>query len=159
MNASKIVAGLALACLATGAAAMEQDESRYYYFQTSVATTHFDPKPYHNNNTALINLERRSGTGLIVGGAYFQNSFDQPSQFVYVGKLYHLPRTRETVYAKVAGGLIHGYKGEYQDQIPFNKYGVAPAILPALGFQTRTLGGEGVVFGTAGAMVTLGFKF
>ncbi len=41
----------------------------------------------------------------------------------------------------------------------FNKYGVAPAILPALGFQTRTLGGEVVVFGTAGAMVTLGFKF
>ena len=102
MNASKIVAGLALACLATGAAAVELGESRYYYFQTSVATTHFDPKPYHNNNTALINLERRSGTGLIVGGAYFQNSFDQPSQFAYVGKLYYLPRTRETVYAKVA---------------------------------------------------------
>lgn len=159
MKASRIVTGLALACLATGAAAREPGESRYYYFQTSVATTHFDPKPYHNNNTALINLERRSGTGLIMGGAYFQNSFDQPSQFVYVGKLYYLPRTRETVYAKVAGGLLHGYKGEYQDQIPFNKYGVAPAILPALGFQTRTLGGEIVVFGTAGAMVTLGFKF
>jgi hypothetical protein len=138
---------------------MELVESRYYYFQTSVATAHFDPKPYHNNNTALVNLERRDTDGLILGGAYFQNSFGQPSQFVYVGKLYYLPRTSETVYAKVAAGLLHGYKGEFQDQIPFNNYGVAPAILPALGFQARTIGGELVVFGTAGAMVTLGFRF
>ena len=95
----------------------------------------------------------------IVGGAFFQNSFGQPSEYLYVGKMYWVPRTSETVYAKVTGGLIYGYKDEYQDQIPLNKYGVAPAILPAIGFQARTLGGELVVFGTAGAMVTLGFKF
>jgi hypothetical protein len=159
MKRLRISTVAALAFLATGVCAQDLSESRYYYFQTSVATTHFDPKPYHNNNTALLNLERRSGTGFIVGGAVFQNSFDQPSEYLYVGKLYWLPRTRETLYAKLTGGLIHGYKDEYKDQIPFNKYGVAPAILPAIGFQARTLGGELVVFGTAGAMLTLGFKF
>ncbi len=158
MKAPTIAAAIALACTAT-ASADEPAGPRYYYFQTSVATTHFDPKPYHNDNTALINLERRSGTGLIVGGAYFQNSFGQPSEYIYLGQLYWLPHTRDTIYAKLTGGLIHGYKDEYQDQIPFNKYGVAPAILPALGFQARTLGGELVLFGTAGAMLTLGFKF
>jgi hypothetical protein len=159
MNALRVATLAALACAALTAPAQDLAESRYYYFQTSVATTHFDPKPYHNNDTALINLERRSGTGFIVGGAFFQNSFGQPSEYLYVGKLYWVPRTSETVYAKVTGGLIYGYKDEYQDQIPLNKYGVAPAILPAIGFQARTLGGELVVFGTAGAMVTLGFKF
>jgi len=159
MNGLRIATFATCACLATAASAMDLGESRTYYFQTSVATTHFDPKPYHNNDQGLLNLERRGETGLIAGAAYFRNSFDQPSEFVYVGKLYPLPRTRETVYAKVAAGLLHGYKDEYKDQIPFNKYGVAPAIVPALGFQGRTVGGEVVVFGTAGVMLTFGFKF
>lgn len=159
MNGIRVTALAVLTCMATAASAIELGESRYYYFQTSVATTHFDPKPYHNNEQGLLNLELRGDTGLIAGGAYFRNSFDQPSQFLYVGKLYHVPRTRETVYAKVAAGLLHGYKDEYKDQIPFNKYGVAPAIVPALGFQARTVGGEVVVFGTAGVMLTFGFKF
>jgi hypothetical protein len=130
-----------------------------YYFQTSLVTTHFDPKPDHNNHQGLLNVERRGGTGLVLGAAYFQNSFSQPSEYFYVGKLFTLPYTRETMYAKLTGGLLHGYRGEYQDEIPFNKYGVAPAILPSLGFQVNGVGGELVVFGLAGAMVTFGFSF
>ena len=159
MNGLRIAILSALISLATTSWALDFGESRYYYFQTSVATTHFDPKPNHNNDQGLLNLELRSDTGLIAGAAYFRNSFYQPSEFVYLGRLYHGPGTGETVYAKIAGGLLHGYRGEYQDQIPFNKYGVAPAIVPALGFQARTLGGEVVVFGTAGAMLTFGFRF
>jgi len=159
MKALSIAVMIALAGMVEVASADELSGSHYYYFQTSVATTHFDPKPDHVNDQGLLNLERRSGTGLIVGGAFFHNSFGQPSEYFYLGKLFWMPHTGKTVYAKLTGGLVHGYKDEYKDQIPFNRYGIAPAILPAIGFQARTLGGELVVFGTAGAMLTLGFKF
>lgn len=36
-------------------------------------------------------------------------------------------------YAKLMAGLIHGYKEPYEDKIPFNGLGIAPAVMPALG--------------------------
>lgn len=158
MQTLNIAATITLLCMAAASTASEFRHP-YYYFQTSLATTHFNPKPDHVNDQGLLNVERRSGAGNIVGGAYFLNSFGQPSQYIYLGKLFWVPYTSETIYAKLTGGLLHGYRGEYQDQVPFNKYGVAPVILPSVGFQARTFGGELVVFGTAGAMLTLGFKF
>ncbi|HWQ38923.1 MAG TPA: sn-glycerol-3-phosphate transporter [Burkholderiales bacterium] len=135
------------------------DEDPRYYFQTSLLTRHFEPKPEHNNQQGLLNVERYWDEGLLIGGAYFRNSFNQPAQYVYVGKRYTLPYTREAFYAKITAGLLHGYKDEYQDRIPLNGYGVAPAVLPALGFRGKTLGGELIIFGTAGAMLTIGFGF
>jgi hypothetical protein len=162
LKITQAIAALATALALAGAmqsSLAAEAGSPDYYFQTSLMTTHFDPKPEHNNHQGLLNVERRGGTGLVLGAAYFENSFYQPSEYVYIGKLYTIPYTRETVYAKLTGGLLHGYRGEYQDQIPFNKYGVAPAIVPSLGFQVNGVGGELVVFGMAGAMVTFGFSF
>jgi hypothetical protein len=153
-------ARFAIACVLIAAAgtAHAQDAERYY-FQTSLLTRHFEPKPEHNNQQNLLNLERYWNGDWLAGGAYFRNSFDQPTQYYYVGKRYTLPYTREKMYAKLTAGVLYGYKDEYQDQIPFNGYGVAPAVLPALGLRGKTMGGELVVFGTAGAMLTFGFGF
>ena len=43
----------------------------------------------------------------------------------------------ELWYFKLTGGLLHGYKEPYDDKIPLNDLGVAPAILPTLGFQYK----------------------
>ncbi|HRL74969.1 MAG TPA: hypothetical protein PK440_00355 [Candidatus Accumulibacter phosphatis] len=51
---------------------------------------------------------------------------------------------------------MHGYKGQYQDKIPFNGSGYAPAIVPAVGYCYQRVCSELVLFGTAGAMLTLG---
>jgi hypothetical protein len=150
---------LAVGCLCAALSTTTRAEEARYYFQTSLLTKHFESKPDHNNQQGLLNVERYFDQGLLAGGAFFRNSFDQPTQYYYVGKRYILPRTGDKMYAKITGGLIYGYKDEYQDQIPFNGYGVAPAILPALGVRGKTFGGEVVVFGTAGAMLTFGFNF
>jgi hypothetical protein len=126
---------------------------------TSVATKHFDPSPIHNNTQHLINLEWNYDKNYIVGGAAFKNSYRQDTQLVYWGAKFHPLDSAPDVYLKVVGGLLHGYKDQYQDNIPFNKYGTAPVILPAVGYCYKHLCTEVIVFGTAGAMWTAGARF
>ncbi|EXI66834.1 MAG: hypothetical protein AW08_02421 [Candidatus Accumulibacter adjunctus] len=147
---------------ATGAPAVpESRQSDRFYLQTSVYTKHFNSDDDHNNSQKLAYAEWRlpyrwlEGQ-VLVGGAYFDNSYDQPSQFVFAGLLWRPAESVPELYLKVAAGVVHGYKGEYQDKIPFNGSGYAPAIVPAVGYCYRRLCSELVVFGTAGAMVTLG---
>ena len=126
---------------------------------TSVATRHFSPSPEHNNHQGLINLEWNYDKNYIVGGATFKNSFRQDTQLVYWGAKFRPLDSTPELYVKVVGGLLHGYKDQYQDKIPLNKYGTAPVILPAVGYCYQHLCTEVIVFGTAGAMWTAGVRF
>ena len=126
---------------------------------TSVATRHFSPSPEHNNHQGLINLEWNYDKNYIVGGATFKNSFRQDTQLVYWGAKFRPLDSTPDLYVKVVGGLLHGYKDQYQDKIPLNKYGTAPVILPAVGYCYQHLCTEVIVFGTAGAMWTAGVRF
>jgi hypothetical protein len=132
-----------------------------FYFQTSVATRHFHPKPEHVNTQDLVNLEWRfnsfaAGGQWLAGGGTFRNSFGQPSQYVYGGLLVRPLAAVQPLYFKITGGAIHGYKGEYKDKIPLNSQGVAPVVLPAVGYCYGRFCSELVSLGTIGAMLTLG---
>lgn len=126
---------------------------------TSVATRHFHPSPEHNNHQDLIHLEWNYDKDYVVGGATFKNSYYQDTQLIYWGAKFHPLESTPEMYIKVVGGLLHGYKGEYQDNIPFNQYGTAPVILPSIGYCYKHLCTEVIVFGTAGAMWTAGVRF
>jgi len=132
-----------------------------FYFQTSLATVHWNPQPDHNNTQKLIygewRLPERWLEGqVVVGAAAFSNSFSQPSQFVFGGLLWRPFDSAPAAYVRLAAGVVHGYKGEYQDKIPFNSSGFAPAIIPAVGYCFNRVCAETVIFGTAGLMWTLG---
>ncbi|WP_299728062.1 sn-glycerol-3-phosphate transporter [uncultured Endozoicomonas sp.] len=109
-----------------------------YVFSTSIYTKHWDPKPEHNNDQKLIGIERYEGNEMW-GVAFFKNSFNQDSQFVYWGKEFRLDDYVSGMRTKWAFGLLHGYRGKYKNKIPFNNLHVAPAILPTIGFSTRYL--------------------
>lgn len=132
-----------------------------FYFQTSLATVHFNPDDDHTNNQKLIygewRLQERWLEGqVLVGASAFDNSFGQPSQFVFGGLLWRPFDSLPAAYVKVVAGVLHGYKDEFQDKIPFNNSGFAPAIVPAVGYCLNRVCGEMVLFGTAGLMWTLG---
>jgi len=59
-------------------------------------------------------------------------------------------------YVKLAAGVVHGYKDEYQDKIPLNSSGFAPAIMGSVGYCYNRICSEIVIAGTAGLMWTLG---
>lgn len=146
-------------------------------FQTSVWTKHYSPEPDHINRQRLINLEYyfadtpkvhaagpeqslswRDDIRWLAGIGTFENSFGQQSTYVYGGGRYDYQLGENTLaYAKLTIGLLHGYRGEYKDKIPFNDLGVAPIILPGLGVQYRRVNFELVPFAAAGIMLNVGF--
>jgi hypothetical protein len=130
-----------------------------WLLQTSLYTTHFHDNPEHNNHQHLVNLEYQRADQWLMGGSAFDNSFGQPTQYAYVGRLFRPLDSAPLVHFKLTGGLIHGYKGQYKDKIPLNSQGVAPAIIPAIGLSGKHLSGEVNFFGLAGLMVTMGVLF
>ena len=57
------------------------------------------------------------------------------------------------------GGLLHGYKEPYDDKIPLNGLGVAPAIVPSLGFRYKWFLAEANLGGLAVITFTAGVRF
>lgn len=146
--------------------------------QTSLWTRHYSSDPDHTEKQRLINLEwtfadtdnitieRPAGSDWrdeirwLVGGATFKNSFNQQSTYLYAGGRYDYYETPSTrAYAKLTAGILHGYRGEFRDKIPFNRFGVAPAILPAFGVEYHRVNLEMIPFGTAGVMFNIGYVF
>ncbi len=128
-----------------------------WLIQTSVWTDHFDTEQAHTNKQNLIGVEWWAANNWIMGAAAFKNSFGQPSQYVYVGKLWRPWDAVPLVHVKLTGGLLHGYKGEYKDKVPFNSdNGIAPLLLPSIGLSGKRFTTDLVIFGTAGAMLTIG---
>ena len=76
-----------LLLLAGNANAMEIAEWR---FQTSLYTMHWSDDPDHVNNSKLLNLEFETTKRWIYGFAYFDNSFGQPSEYLYAGYSWRL---------------------------------------------------------------------
>lgn len=126
--------------------------------QTSLYTHHFDPDPDHVNNQRMIDFELRFHNDWLAGFSVFDNSFGQSSQLLYIGKTWPLFDSPHW-YAKVIGGLLHGYKEPYEDKIPFNNLGIAPAIVPSLGFKYRRVMVEAHLGGLAVLNFTAGIRF
>ena len=126
--------------------------------QTALYTKHWDEDPDHTNHQKLIGPEIEFQNDYLVGLAFFQNSFDQSSQFLYIGKTWGLFKT-DWFYFKLVGGLLHGYKEPFEDKIPFNGLGVAPAILPSFGVRYKYFMAEVQIAGTAAITVTAGLRF
>lgn len=131
---------------------------RGFNIQTSVYTKHWDSDPDHTNHQKLIGPEIEFQNDYMVGLAIFKNSFDQSSQFLYIGKTWRLFRT-DWLYFKLVGGLLHGYKEPFEDKIPFNGLGVAPAILPSFGIRYKRVMAEVQIAGTAAITITAGLRF
>jgi hypothetical protein len=126
--------------------------------QTSLYTKHWDPDEDHNNHQNLIDAELTFENDYLVGLAFFKNSFGQSSQFLYIGKTWGLFHS-EHFYFKLVGGLLHGYKEPFEDKIPLNGLGIAPAIIPSFGFRYKHFMTEVQIAGTSAITITAGLRF
>ncbi|AWM78939.1 sn-glycerol-3-phosphate transporter [Gammaproteobacteria bacterium ESL0073] len=135
----------------------DTQEKGNWHIETSVYTTHFHPKPEHNNHQDLIGIDYNFPSKWFIGGATFRNSFRQRSFYVYAGKRYQLENT--PFYARLSGGLIQGYHGKYKNKIPLNNLGIAPAIIPGAGIQIKRVNAEAFLLGFNALMVNVGYSF
>jgi hypothetical protein len=142
---------------------------RQFHAQYSVFTHHFFPSPEHVNHNHMINLEytfaeypelgrwtRFGADRALIGGAVLKNSFGQPTQYLYVGQQWDI---NKNVYIKLTAGLLHGYKDPYQNKIPFNHYGIAPVLVPALGFSLGRATVETILLSNRAVVIALGVTF
>ena len=130
---------------------------RWYIF-TSIYTLHTDPEPEHVNNQKMLGLEVQMTNNWLFGFASFDNSFGQRSEYLYAGYKWALFRS-DYWYFKLTGGLLYGYKEPYEDKIPLNGLGVAPVILPVLGFRYKWFATEVSFAGTAALNLSAGISF
>lgn len=154
-----LLAALCCGIHATPAAAKVFDQGDDILLQTSLWTTHYRPDEDHTNNQRLLSVELQKHNQWAFGLALFRNSFNQPSEYLFVGYRWMLPKTRELAYFKLTGGILHGYTGEHDESVPFNYGGFSPAILPHFGVKYKRFQSELVFFGTAGVMLSVGVNF
>lgn len=133
------------------------------YVGFSPYTEHFRHNPEYAKHTYLVDLGIQSqydkvwgSDATLFGLAIFKNSYGQPSQYIYWGQQWDI---KPWLYAKVTAGLLHGYKGKYKTNIPFNDLGVAPAIIPSVGLRYGNFRVEGVVLGFSALMFNVGYTF
>lgn len=135
-------------------------EDGEWRLRTSFYTRHYAPKPEHNNHQKLLGIEYRRDDAWLLGSAYFRNSFHQPTLYLYAGKEWLLWQHENfRLRGSVTGGLIYGYRDEYRDKIPFNHYGVAPVVLPAVALDYRKFFLELQFFAASGMLAAAGFRF
>lgn len=127
-----------------------------WLFQTSTYTKHFKPDPRHTNHQRALDFEYWAPDQWVYGVAFLRNSFDQPTQYLYAGRLWRPFVADQNIYLKLTGGVLHGYKGEFRDKIPFNRFGYAPGLIPSIGYSWRRVTGEVMLLGGAALMVSVG---
>ena len=139
----------------------QSDSSRHHWELTvSPYTLHWNSDPNHRR-VGLVGVERHDSSDHSLWGlSGFSNSFGQPSVYAYYGHQWNSVGGNDRVYVKLSGGIIYGYKDEYADKVPFNHYGFAPVLIPAVGYRiTPNDAVQAAVLGTAGVMFSYNRRF
>ena len=139
--------------------ALEPAENERWELTLSPYTYHWNDNPEHRP-VFLGALDRTVAGNRFCGLALFRNSFGQPSAYAYVGQRWDGIAGHAKLFTKVSVGFIYGYKGKYQDKIPLNDYGVAPAIVPSIGYDfEKNASVQAMLLGTAGILFAYGRNF
>ncbi|MBE0439062.1 MAG: hypothetical protein IBX57_04695 [Gammaproteobacteria bacterium] len=118
---------------------------------------HYSSSPDHDGPNILASVEAVKDSNWLTGLALFDNSFGQFSQYLYVGKQWDYHGSLDGFHTKLTAGFIHGYRDQYKDKIAFNSHGIAPAIIPSIGYKKGRYGADVILLGLAGLVFTVGF--
>ncbi len=97
-------------------------------------TLHWSPSENHRP-TWMFGAEKQYAGGLVLGAAYFSNSFGQDSATIYRGRRLNNWSSYDKLYAQWTAGLMYGYKPPYNDEVPLNFRGFSPLVVLSLGWQ------------------------
>lgn len=125
--------------------------------QAAPNVIHFQNNPEYTDLSWLVGIEIERPSRWLGGFSFFNNSFGQKSQYLYGGKSWRLSETYSNLYFKLTGGVIHGYKGKYEDKLQFSQNGFAPAIIPGLGYKFDRFNVQINTLGSYGMMITVGY--
>ncbi|MDJ0656509.1 MAG: hypothetical protein QNJ40_20280 [Xanthomonadales bacterium] len=93
------------------------------------------------------------------GMSLFSNSFGQFSQFVYLGREYPLTRISPHARFKIAYGIVHGYRDEFEDQLALSFGRFAPGIIPSFGYRKGKVAVDLSLLSNEALLLTFGRYF
>jgi hypothetical protein len=125
--------------------------------QASPDAIHFDSDPEHADWSWMLGVEWQRPSNWLLGFSYFNNSYNQKSQYYYAGYVWNASDRYSNWYLKLTGGLLYGYKEPYEDKVPLNHNGYSPAIVPALGYKWDRWNTQMILLGSAGLTISLGY--
>ena len=125
--------------------------------QLSPYSIHFNEGPEHTGHPWLIGVEWQDKSRWLAGFSYFNNSFNQKCEYIYGGYTFSRGEHFQNWYIKVTGGLILGYKEPFEDKLPVNHNGIAPVIIPGIGYKYDLFNAQINFLGANGLMFTFGY--
>lgn len=136
-------------------------ELKNYFFQTNILTFHYSDKDYQNNSQQLISFERHYNNQSLNGIAFFKNTYDQNTIYVYKGKNYTFFKKGDwALTGKFSYGIVHGYddeNGKYDTWM--HEMETFPAIVFGLGLKKNNFRIDILPFADAGIIITTGIEF
>jgi hypothetical protein len=157
----EVAAPAASAASAASAAPAEADAgaAKNWRMMVSPLTLHFTYDPEHRYVYA-IGLERQYPSHVLLGGAYFSNSFGQPSAYAFGGYRFTHVAGYDPLFVEVTGGLLYGYVAPYNHKIPLDFKGFAPGAVASAGWQlTPAISTQVNLLGLAAVMFQLSVDF
>jgi len=118
---------------------------------------HFNPKPEYNKYPWFSGIEWEAREKWELGGAYFQNSFDQPSGYLYGGKRWNKNAGQNQLYFKLTAGVLLGDVDPHDRAIPLNWNGIGVGVIPVFGYQRQRVSTQIAVLGFSGVMFMFGY--
>ena len=145
--------------VAAPAPASEEPAAKDWRLMMSPLTLHFHPDPQHRY-VYMLGLERQYTGGLLLGAAYFQNSFGQPSGYAFAGRRFSHVAGYQPLFVELTAGVIYGYVQPYNHKVPFVVNGFSPGALASAGWQfTPTISGQLNLLGLAAVMFQFSVDF
>jgi hypothetical protein len=156
---SAVVATAALQAHAQQSMLGDVQQAKYTELVAGPLAVHFSNEQAHKH-VVLLGFEQGAANGWLYGVAAFRNSFGQPSAYLYYGHRWDGIFGKPSLYLKLSGGLLYGYKGKYENKVPFNHHGLGVGIIPAVGYQlTPKDAVQAGLLGTAGMIFTYNRRF
>ena len=148
-------------------AAVPFDSKPYWELVIGPFAVHWSNSDEHQH-VYLLGIERSlpgapqwsHADGTIWGFSAFNNSFGQPSAYAYYGYRWDNLFGYSSLYLKLTGGILYGYKEPYEDKVPFNHNGFGLAIIPGIGYRITQFDAVQInMLGTAGLIFTYNRRF
>jgi len=160
-------ASVALTLLASASQALAANDLLSEWGEGTEMRWLFSPYTHHyvydsaHKPVVMVGLEREHPDAKVDGVAFFSNSFGQPTVYVYPwGGVYKDVGGISRLSVKWTAGFLYGYRGQYEDKVPFNHNGLSPAVIPAVSYELNSGWAAQVnVLGTAGLMFQVSKPF
>ena len=88
-----------------------------WYVQAG-AYVHYNNNDDYSGAPLFAGMEYQGADNWLAGLSLFNNSYDQFTQYLYLGKELHPWKSHPEVRIKLSAGVAQGYRGEHNDTLP-----------------------------------------